>query len=75
MKKLLLIITILFIGCTEPTHHTKNSGIVIGSSIGGNTIEEVTIEGCQYFIYDGGDQFGITHKGNCKNPIHHYEEI
>lgn len=34
----------------------------------------VEIEGCEYLEYDSGraDQrvYSLTHKGNCKNPIH-----
>lgn len=34
----------------------------------------ITIEGCEYIEYDHGilDQrvYSLTHKGNCRNPIH-----
>jgi len=39
-----------------------------------NTYEIIEIEGCEYIYvsvnsgYAGG--LGLTHKGNCKNPIH-----
>ena len=37
---------------------------------------EINIDGCQYLQYDQGllDQrvYSLAHKGNCKNPIHHW---
>lgn len=35
-----------------------------------NVSNEVTIEGCEYFVNQNGYGNTITHKGNCKNPIH-----
>lgn len=34
----------------------------------------ITIEGCEYIEFDAGvghsRVYSLTHKGNCKNPIH-----
>jgi hypothetical protein len=31
----------------------------------------ITIEGCEYFRFYSANEFAhITHKGDCKNPIH-----
>lgn len=32
----------------------------------------IQIDGCEYFRYETSYGYGnITHKGNCKNPIHY----
>lgn len=37
----------------------------------------IEIEGCEYIVFEtsvplaNNYSFAITHKGNCKNPIHH----
>lgn len=43
------------------------------------TFEEVfttiTLEGCEYYkIHQSYDHYTLTHKGNCKNPIHVYNQ-
>lgn len=30
---------------------------------------------CEYIVFYGVERFGLTHKGDCKNPIHCYNEI
>ena len=49
-----------------------------------NRIIQIEIDGCEYFVHGisestkdgygdfayGNESFGMTHKGNCKNPIH-----
>lgn len=41
-------------------------------------IDVVKYDGCEYIIYERGEQgsssyaISITHKGNCRNPIHVY---
>jgi hypothetical protein len=38
--------------------------------------DEVIINGCEYLVtygYNGGQS--LTHKGNCKNPIHPYNKV
>ena len=45
-----------------------------------NTREVVEIDGCEYITVRSGHcawsnySFAITHKGNCKNPIHVYRK-
>ena len=69
MKK--IIILFLFAMCfsscdREDTVSTTQSGIVVS----GVTVSEFTHDGCEYLYRHVGSSFGITHKGNCKNPIH-----
>lgn len=42
-------------------------------------VEVIEIEGCEYIIYKGtpdeNQGFGfMSHKGNCRNPIHFYNQ-
>lgn len=63
--KQLIIVLVAIIGLTsckttveiKPTTH----------EIGGIKLMEITIENCQY-LYKPSSV--LTHKGNCKNPIH-----
>lgn len=75
MKKILLLpfIAIGITGCNmNPQFSSKDSE----QKIGDYTIK--TIDGCEYIEYDVGivDQrvYSLTHKGNCKNPIHIYNK-
>lgn len=70
MKKLitilvLIITTTLFVGCEDATNEAKDSGITLYD--GDISLDEVEIDGCEYLIYSRIKQFGMTHKGNCKN--------
>jgi len=37
---------------------------------GGQSIEILIIESCEYIYGPWGNATVLTHKGNCKNPIH-----
>jgi len=41
-----------------------------------SSVEEYTYQGCEYIVvgYPTDHCWG-AHKGNCKNPIHHYDTI
>ena len=54
--------------CTEANVKSNDTGVVLVE--GSSSIKEVVIDGCEYLYKDGGHQFGLTHKGNCSNPIH-----
>lgn len=68
MKKLLLILSILLIGCRQ----NENSKNTITSDSGIH-YKIVLIENCEYIVYENSlalannYSFAITHKGNCKN--------
>jgi hypothetical protein len=56
---------------TKPTTVTKETEHVISlDGVRGITLKVVEVEGCEYLV-GGYDRSGLlTHKGNCKNPIH-----
>jgi len=70
MKK--LILTTLFIGmmsgCKESNIEKQKTFYNFGD--GKPPIEIVTIESCEYIYGSWGYATVLTHKGNCKNPIH-----
>ena len=70
MKKLLL--TTLIIGmissCEEATVTKQRTQIV--TQFGAQSMDLITIEGCEYLQYSTGHKYSLCHKGNCKNPIH-----
>lgn len=70
MNKILIIvfllISMLVIGCESQLDKKMN----INQKEGFAT---VTIDGCEYIIVEGNVEYSITHKGNCKNPIHKQE--
>lgn len=71
MKKLILLLIVTFIiSCTDSNVKKKNAGIILEN--GDNPLTEFTYDGCEYFYKSTGHRFGICHKGNCKNPIHCY---
>lgn len=78
------VILAIFIGCEQQTtpdedtqlEHTAEGLINIVSR---GDVEVIIIDGCEYLIYKeehGSNQgYGfMSHKGNCKNPIHIYNE-
>lgn len=75
MKKLLLFIVFVFSLCSCVNNDPTREIINIGNNI---EYEIITIDGCEYILgwdnnaYNGG--YFLTHKGNCKNPIH-YQNI
>ena len=75
MRKLLLTLVIgLTIGsCETPNVDKKTTGYFYTE--GGAQIQEITVEGCQYIGYFGGDASWGTHKGTCNNPIHKQTKV
>lgn len=68
MKKIFLILTIVFVGCEPQNTPTKQ---VLRQSDLGFVMEEITYEECQYIGHFSGHQSNWgTHKGTCNNPIH-----
>lgn len=67
MKYLTILVLLRLVGCQSQTSGNKPIG-------DGYTIR--TIDGCEYIEFEYGLQssnnytYTITHKGNCKNPIH-----
>lgn len=66
MKKLLFILCILIVclnSCTSVCTPREYKAKI------GTNIQE--IDGCEYYVSHNGYGNIITHKGNCKNPIHY----
>lgn len=70
MKKLLILLCITAVSCANPNGVGSTS---TQTTIGGRDIYTYTIDGCEY-IGEIGNEYSnndfLTHKGNCKNPIH-----
>lgn len=67
MKKLILMFAVALVSC-----ETKNVTInKTNTEIEGHTIKIYEIDSCEYVGMSVGKNWGLlTHKGNCKNPIH-----
>lgn len=73
MKNLLLILSLFLLSCNKTNVNTKETDFVYSTM--GTTLEIYTIDSCQYVGHlDGGESDILTHKGNCNNPIHKYNE-
>lgn len=73
MKKLLFIFVLLLVGCVQNNDPTINR-VPYGDSGSNIVYRIVVIDSCEYIWgWDGGGYGGpfLTHKGNCKNPIHY----
>lgn len=68
MKKLLVILCLAAVSCKQ-----QDPNAVKHSSIGMADINTYIIDSCEYIGDLVGDTRGyfLTHKGNCKNPIHY----
>jgi hypothetical protein len=69
MKKLLVILCLAIASCEQPT----SDSTYIKELVGNRSIYTYNIDGCEYIGEIGGDGRNdiLTHKGNCKNPIHY----
>lgn len=67
MNKLLILAIVIFVGCEVPDSTATHT-----QKINDRLINTYTIDGCEYIGEIGGDGRNdiLTHKGNCKNPIH-----
>ena len=66
MKKLLMILMlVLLTSCTDKENISKEF-----YKIGQVEYYVTIIDGCEYLISPYSHSASITHKGNCKNPIH-----
>jgi len=71
MKKILLTAMVLMVlaSCEEANVHPKSTKYRIGK-VSGHEIQVYEFEGCEYFYFEYDRSASLTHKGNCKNPIH-----
>lgn len=67
------LVTMQSCGHIETGPHAGSNKIEIGKTVvtEGYSVEILEIDSCEYVAYCIGSQTGLlTHKGNCKNPIH-----
>lgn len=70
--KYLLILALLFMGCTDPTVKSEGTGESMDAptQLGNANIYIIRFRGCQYMYVSSGDASWGSHMGNCDNPIH-----
>jgi hypothetical protein len=71
MKKLLVVLCLASVGCTQDENAsviTLTKDVVYIAGINYN-VSVIEIDSCEYITL-GSDIRTLTHKGNCKNPIH-----
>jgi hypothetical protein len=71
MKKLLVILTLASIGCTQDENAsvlTSTKDVIYIGGINYN-VSIIEVDSCEYITL-GLDIRTFTHKGNCKNQIH-----
>jgi hypothetical protein len=54
--------------CKEPNVSKTKTTYQIDHEV--NPLEIVVIDSCEYLYGPWGNETVLTHKGNCKNPIH-----
>ena len=74
MKRGILILALIgLVSCTEEeTVEVKKE--TINSTIDAYAVKIVTIDSCQYLWVPKYKGAGLSHKGNCNNPIHKENE-
>jgi hypothetical protein len=69
-KLLLLALAMVMAGCGGNVD-TNSTTYTIPTLLGAD-LQVVQIEGCEYFFTEYDRSAILTHKGNCKNPIHQH---
>ena len=69
-KTLLVVILVVLFGCTEKDDQQR---VGDQQKVGDSYIYYYHIDGCDYLGKLNGEprNFFLSHKGNCKNPIHY----
>lgn len=68
-----LVVAGVFAGCTVDSNSSRVQKDDIESEFGAG-ITILTIDNCEYVWVKRGHGGGLTHKGNCKNPEHAYNQ-
>ena len=58
------------ISCNTPDSNVSKTKTTFQIDNEINPVEVVVIDSCEYFYGPWGNATVLTHKGNCKNPIH-----
>jgi hypothetical protein len=71
------LVICFFTACTETVVVTKEEKqrmeqqkALQAQSVNESEYEVIILDGCEYYRRGSWSDAGITHKGNCKNPIH-----
>lgn len=77
MKKLFFALTLLYAGLSCESNQIANRPNFSMSTVVANyhgdecTFDVIQIDSCEYLMHNVGYNTGVmTHKGNCKNPVH-----
>lgn len=65
-----IAIAIGMMGCTESNVSIQKTEYMINTY---GKVEIVVIDSCEYLYGPWGNASVLTHKGNCKNPIHKHK--
>jgi len=70
--KLIFVVTFIFFIFTSCKIKNQNvSHVNTDIVISDNKLEIVILDSCEYYYgYWNKEEYVLTHKGNCKNPIH-----
>jgi len=72
MKKLLIILAVLAVGCTNEYASTEElKEPIYYKCSSGHEYEVINIDGCEYLLRSFGSVAMMSHKGNCNNPKHY----
>ena len=66
-KLFILALAIGMVGCAESNVPSQKTEYMINTY---GKVEIVVIDSCEYLYGPWGNATVLTHKGNCKNPIH-----
>lgn len=69
MMRIVTLLCLLFVVGCEPTKDVTGNQPTTKFRIQ-HGVKEVYHDGCQYIVIAYGNRGGITHKGNCNNPMH-----
>ncbi len=77
---LVIALVVTLISCREKVQDeddlTEKTAEELMENIKKGDFEIITIDKCEYLVYSRAKAFGfMAHKGNCKNPIHVYNEL
>ena len=74
---LTILILLGLISCVDQAEHAKAQRDYQTNELDNSSryyhkrYQIFTLEGCEYVVVDNGSAKWGSHKGNCKNPIHH----
>lgn len=70
MKYLLLALTVILVSCSSTSKKEVVEKNIVNPKNSELKFEVIEIDGCEYLLRRSGYAGYMSHKGNCKNPIH-----